>query len=147
MKRHTLFQGDMIINYLSKSSMLRPKLSLVKGIQGCSKEAPHPFSRGDNNEIEKVHWRTLKIYSSWTKIRLKHCIQVCSNIRLYVFSRGEKNEIAKMHWRNLKILFQNHLANFFQTRHKVSYDEEGSTWNEKEPFNSKKVIMSFFSFD
>ena len=32
---------------------------LVKGFQVCSNDGPHPFPRGDNYEIEKIHWSKL----------------------------------------------------------------------------------------
>ena len=38
----------------------------VKGIQVCSIEGPHPFPRGDNYEIAKIHWQNLKIFFSRT---------------------------------------------------------------------------------
>ena len=40
------------------------KYSLVKGINVCSNEGPHLFSRGDNNEIAKIHGRNFKIFFS-----------------------------------------------------------------------------------
>ena len=33
----------------------------VKGIPLCSNKRPHPFPTGDNDEIEKIHWRNLKV--------------------------------------------------------------------------------------
>ena len=41
---------------------LSPKHSRVMGIQVCSNEGRHPFLRGDNKEIAKIYWRTLKIF-------------------------------------------------------------------------------------
>ena len=32
----------------------------VKGIQVCSNEGPHPFPRGNNYQIAKMHWQNLK---------------------------------------------------------------------------------------
>ena len=61
----------------------------VKGIQVCSNEGRHPFPRGDNNEIAKIHLQNLKIFFSRTarllsnKLGTLHPwmkgIQVCSN--------------------------------------------------------------------
>ena len=39
---------------------------LVKGTQICSNEGPHPFPRGDNYEIAKIHWRNKNIFFSKT---------------------------------------------------------------------------------
>ena len=38
--------------------------NMAKSILGWrgSNEGPHPFPRGDNNEIVKIHWRNLKIF-------------------------------------------------------------------------------------
>ena len=83
------------------------------GFQVCSNEGPCPFSRGDNYEIVKIHWRNLKIFFSRTtepistKLGTKHPwvkgIQVCSNEGSRHFPRGDNYEIVKIHWRNLKI--------------------------------------------
>ena len=37
---------------------------LLMGIQLRSNEGPHPFPRGDNSEIAKIHGRNLKKSSS-----------------------------------------------------------------------------------
>ena len=37
------------------STKLGTKHPWVKGIQVCSNEGPHPFLRGDNNEVEEIH--------------------------------------------------------------------------------------------
>ena len=34
----------------------------MEGIQVCSNAGPHPFPRGDNYEIAKIHWNNLKIF-------------------------------------------------------------------------------------
>ena len=44
------------------STKLGTKHLWVKGIQVCLNEGPHPFPRGDNKEIAKIHWPTLKIF-------------------------------------------------------------------------------------
>ena len=85
------------------------------GIQICSNEGPRPFPRGDNKELAKIHWQTLKIYflrttgPISTKLGTMHPWvkgnQVCSNEGSLPFLRGDNNEIAKTHWRTLKILF------------------------------------------
>ena len=61
----------------------------VKRIQVCSNEEPHPFPRGDNYEIAKMHWWNLKIFFSkttepisinvGTKYPWVNGFQVCSN--------------------------------------------------------------------
>ena len=91
------------------------KASLGDGWWGfCSNDGPCPFPRGDNKEIAKIYWQTLKIF--WrttgpisTKLSTKHSwaigIQFCSNERPRPFLRGDNNEIAIIHWRTLKILF------------------------------------------
>ena len=94
MKDPTLFQGEIITKkqkYIDKikkilfSRTIEPitiklgtKHPWVKWIQVCSKEGPHPFPRGDNYEIVKIHYRNLKILVSKTtgsistKIGTKH---------------------------------------------------------------------------
>ena len=39
------------------STKLGTKYLWVNGIQLYSNEGPHPFSRGDNYKIAKIHWR------------------------------------------------------------------------------------------
>ena len=61
----------------------------VKEIQVRAKEGPRPFSRGDDYEIAKIHWRNWKILFSrttepistklWTKHPWMRGIQVSSN--------------------------------------------------------------------
>ena len=61
----------------------------AKEIQICSNEGPHPFPRGDNYPIGKIHWKNLNIFFYRTtgpishKLSTKHPwvkgIQVCSN--------------------------------------------------------------------
>ena len=84
------------------------------GIQICSNEAPRLFLRGDNNEIAKIVWRSLKIFLGitvpiWAKLGTKHPwvmgIKVCSNEGPCPFLRGKNNEIAKIQWRTLKLFF------------------------------------------
>ena len=48
------------------STKLGTKHPWVMGIQDCSTEVPHPFPRGDNNEMVKIHRRNLKIFFSIT---------------------------------------------------------------------------------
>ena len=57
----TLKIFDSIISGLI-STKLGPKLSWAKRIQIYSNEGPRPFSRGDNREKAKTHWRTFKIF-------------------------------------------------------------------------------------
>ena len=60
------------------STKLGTKHPWVMEIQVCSNEGPHPFPRGDNYEIAKKHFPSLKIFSSriiWpisTKLDTKH---------------------------------------------------------------------------
>ena len=87
------------------------------GIHVCSNEGPHSFPREDtcNNEMAKIHWRTVKIVF-WritgpilTKFSTKHSlvmgIQDCLNAGPLQFSRGDNKEIAKRLWPALKIFF------------------------------------------
>ena len=81
MKGHALLQGEIITkkrNTLTKFKIffsrtkkpiltkLGTKHPWVKGIQVCAKEGLHPFPRGDNHEIGKIHWQILKIFFSRT---------------------------------------------------------------------------------
>ena len=119
----------------------------MRGIHVCPNEGPHPFPRGDDYEIVKIHWRKLKICccrTTWpisTKLGTKHLsvkgIKVCSNEDPHPFARGNNYQIVKIHRRNLKILFQNHLANFKQIWHKASF---GQVYSKEEPFYSKNVM-------
>ena len=87
------------------STKLGTKHPWVMGIQVYSNEWPCPFPRGDNKEIAKIHWQTLKIFflrttgPISTKLGTKHSwvmgIQVCSNGRPRPFPRGDK---VKIHW-------------------------------------------------
>ena len=43
------------------STKFGKKHSLVKGIQMCSKKGPHPFPRGDNNKIAKIHCQNFNL--------------------------------------------------------------------------------------
>ena len=73
------------------------------------------FPRGDNNEMAKIHWRSLEIFYPRTnepyliKISTKHSrvkgIQIWSNEGPHPFSRKYDNEIAKIHWWDLKVFF------------------------------------------
>ena len=62
---------------------LGTKHSWVKGIQFCSKEGPHAFSRGDNNEIDGQNFYSRTFRPISTKLGTKNLwvneIQVCSN--------------------------------------------------------------------
>ena len=96
-------------------SKLSTKHSWVMGIQICLYEGPRPLPRGDNKEITKIHWWTLKIVFSritgpiLSKLCTKHSwvmgIQICSYEGPRPFPRGYNKEIAKIHWWTLKILF------------------------------------------
>ena len=49
----------------------------VMGIQVCLYKGPHPFPRGNNYEITKIHWKNFKIFSRTTgtlstKLGTKH---------------------------------------------------------------------------
>ena len=46
------------------STKLGTKHPWVVGI--CSNEGPHPFTRGDNYKIAKLHWQNFKIFFSRT---------------------------------------------------------------------------------
>ena len=92
----------------------QPKLGTkhpyVMGIQVCSNEVPRPFPRGDNNEIAKMHWWTLKIFVLRTtgpispKLGTKHtwvmAKNVFSNERPCPFQRGDNSEniLTKHPW-------------------------------------------------
>jgi hypothetical protein len=55
-------------------------------------------------------------------------IQVCSNKGPGPLQRGDNDKNVKRGWGNLKIFFlQNHWANFNQTWHKSSLEEENSS--------------------
>ena len=43
------------MNYWPISTKLDTKLPLVKGIHICTNEYLHPFQRGDNKGIVKIH--------------------------------------------------------------------------------------------
>ena len=85
-------------------------------IQIGSNEGPIPFSKGDDNEIAKIHWRNLKILFSrtageslnqtWHKTFLRDGDSKLFKWRatLY-FPKGDNNEIVENHWPNLKIFF------------------------------------------
>ena len=76
-------------------------------IQVLSNEGPHPFPRGDNKEIAKIHSRTLKIFflrttgQISTKLGTKHSWvmgnHVCSNDGPCTFPNGDNNEIVKIY--------------------------------------------------
>ena len=69
-------------------------------------EWPHPFSRGDDKEIAKIHWRSLKIHflrttgPISTKLGTKHPWVMGNHVFLNegpcFFLRGDNNEIAKI---------------------------------------------------
>ena len=66
---------------------------LVKEIQVCSDEGPHPFQKGDNIKIvRKINSTNLSTKQSCVKKN-----QFCSNEgpRMCLFSREDNNEIAK----------------------------------------------------
>ena len=87
------------------------------GFKVVQMKGPTLFQGGDNNEIAKIHWRTLKILflrttgPTSTKISTKHLwvmgIQVYSNEGSCPFPRGDNNTIAKIHWQTLKIFLRN----------------------------------------
>ena len=72
----------------------------------CSDERPHPFPKGYNNKIVKLHLPCLQIFFSrttgpiFTKLGTKHPwlmgTQVCSNEGSRPFPRKENYEIAKI---------------------------------------------------
>ena len=51
------------------STKLSTKHPWVMGTHVCSNEETCPFPRGDNYEIVKIYWQTLKIIFSRTKLR------------------------------------------------------------------------------
>jgi hypothetical protein len=56
-------------------------------------------------------------------------IQVCSNQGPDPLERGDNHRNVKMGWGQLRFFFlQNHLANFNQTWHKLSLEEEYSSF-------------------
>ena len=95
----------LLVKVFQVSMKLGTKYSWVKGIQVCSNERPHPFPRGDNYKIVKIHWQNLKIFFSRTngpistKLGTKSPwvkgIQVCANERPCPFRRGDNYKIAK----------------------------------------------------
>ena len=124
------------------------KHPLVKGFQVYSIKGPRPFSRGDNNEIAKIYWRTLKISRITgpisTKLGTKHSwvmrTQVCSNEGSNLLPRGDNNEIAKIHWQNYKIFSQNHWANFNKTILRGNnYEIAKIHWQNLESFLSRTL--------
>ena len=59
------------------STKLGTEHSWVKGIQVCLNSGSHPFPRGDDNEIAKIHCQTLQIFLRTTgpistKLSTKH---------------------------------------------------------------------------
>ena len=75
------------------STKLGRKHSWVKGIQLYFNEGPLPFSRGDNKEIVKIHWRTLKNHrvnfnQTWHKASLGEGKSCFFNWRVMPFSKG-----------------------------------------------------------
>ena len=92
-----------------------------------SNEGPRLFTRGDNNEIAKTHWRMLKIFFSRTigtistKLCTKHPFmrfqefQVCSSEGPRPILKEDSEEIAKINWNINSFLeslcrFQTHLT-------------------------------------
>ena len=104
------------IFFLRTTGLMTTKLGTkhpwLTGIHICMNEGPCPFCKGDNNEIAKIHWQTLKILFSRinclistklsTKLSWVMGIQVYSNKRTHPFPRGDK-EIVKIHLETLKI--------------------------------------------
>ena len=97
---------DLLQNQWASLFKFGTKHPWVKGIQLYSNEGPLPFSRGDNKEIAKIHWWTLKILFSRitgpisTKLGTRHLwvkkTQDCSIEGPRSFSRGDNNELAKI---------------------------------------------------
>ena len=52
---------NLLQNHWTNHNKNGTKHPWVKGIQVCSNTGPHPFPRGDNNEIGKIHVQNLKI--------------------------------------------------------------------------------------
>ena len=78
----------------------------VKVSQFYTNEGPHPFPRGDNYEIAKIHLRNLKIFSKTTgpistKLGTMHPWvkgrKVCSNEGSRPFSRADNYKKMKIH--------------------------------------------------
>ena len=170
LRASSFFQGEIITKYWKSLTNLKivfsrttglistkfsTKHPWVKGIQVCSNEGPHPFPRGDNCEIVKIHWQYLKIFFSRTtepfstKLGTKHPwmngFQICSNEGPCSFSRGDNYKMVKIHWRNLEnLLLKNHWANFNQTWHKPSFDEGYSNlfkWRAP-PFSKGRLLRN-----
>ena len=128
---------------------------LVKGTEICSNEGPHPYPRGDNYEVAKIHWRKLKknlllknnwtnFNQTWHKDPCEKGIQVCLNKGPRPFSRGDNYEITKIHWQNLKIFFSITTGSISTTPITVHPWVKGFQVCSKEPFNSHKVNNEFF---
>ena len=128
------------------STKLGIKHPCKKEIQVFSNKDLCSFPRGDNYEIEKIHWQHLKVFFSRiagpisTKLNTEHLsvkrIQVCSNEGSHPFPRGDNYEIAKISWQIFKI-FQNFWANFNQTWHKAFLHEGNSSL-----FKSRAMLFS-----
>ena len=107
--------STILISRHDISFKLGTKHVWVMGIQVCSNEGPHPFPRGDNYKIAKIHWQNLKIFyfrttgPISTKLSIKHpyvmWIQVCSNEGPCHFPREDYYELAKIRWQNFKNFF------------------------------------------
>ena len=78
----------------------------MKGIRVCSKARPHPFKRGDNSKIAKIHWQHEKIFFCRdtglipSKLKTKHaCVKgdlSLFKLRARPFQRGDKSKILKV---------------------------------------------------
>ena len=91
--KHPWVEGDSNLFFYQKLTDKILKSSswelLELGIQVCSNEEPHPFPRGDDFEIVKIHWQNkntllLKNHgASFNQFDTKHScmkgIQVCTN--------------------------------------------------------------------
>ena len=70
MKCQAHFQREIITDkrkYISRTTVpITTKLGTEWDSNFYSNEGPCPFSRGDNNEIVKIHWQILKIFSRTT---------------------------------------------------------------------------------
>ena len=138
-----MLKNLLLQNHTPISTKLGTKHSWMKKIQVSSNEGLHPFQRGDNNEIAKIHWWNLKIFFSKTiqlistKLCTKHpwVIHVCWKGRQCLFSRGVNYEIAKIHYPSLKIFSR--IIGPIST--KLGIKGEGdSRFYKKNPFNSTK---------
>ena len=70
------------------STKLGTKHPWVTGIQVCSNGGPHPFPRGDDKKIAKIHWQTWSnVWKPIWAVLIAFCLSVhLSAYKLFTFS-------------------------------------------------------------